>query len=99
VSWWNRRLISAEEYADLTEEVGELRSINDRCRTTIAKYDKAMRAILDEHAPFVARRYDGDGYETRCVRCRTNEHHTWATGNHMPWPCPTVAPLLDRDGH
>jgi hypothetical protein len=99
VSWWNRRLVNAEEYADLTEEVGELRSINDRCRTTIAEYNKIMRAIVDEHTPFMTGKRSGVGYEVRCVRCQTDEHHVWATDNHMPWPCPTVAPLLGRDGH
>lgn len=99
MSWWKRRLISAEQYADLTDEVDELRRINDKCRTTIANYDKVMRAILDEHTPFMTKQRSGIGYVTRCVRCQTDEHHVWATDNHMLWPCPTVAPLLDRDDH
>lgn len=85
---------SKQRIAELEAEVAELNEINIHTREQLAVYRKALTAIYHQHPPMVAWSRDNVTLELRCRRCQTDEHHTWANDNHVPWPCPTLAPFV-----
>lgn len=84
----------SQQIADLESEVRELRDFHKKNRDLIAAYEESFRLIWNEHPPFVVKSRSGIGFEIRCRRCQTDEHHTWANDNYLPWPCPTLAPMI-----
>ncbi|WP_043737776.1 hypothetical protein [Nocardia asiatica] len=85
---------SRQRIADLEAEVAELREFNTNNRAQMKAHEKILAAIYGEHPPMVVKPLRGVALELRCRRCQTDEHHTWANDNHVPWPCPTLASFV-----
>lgn len=83
-----------QRIADLESEIAELQTFNATNRERLARYRAILAAIVVEHQPKSVTAHDGVAVELRCGRCQSDEHHTWANDNYLPWPCPTLAPFL-----
>jgi hypothetical protein len=83
-----------QRIADLEAENVELSAFTERSRRELAAHRKILQAIFAEHPPMPVTARSGVHIELRCKRCQTDEHHTWANDNHVPWPCPTLAPFV-----
>lgn len=90
------RLSKSQKIAELEDEVAELQEFCSRGREQREEFYRRQDAVLALHPPVKVKPLRGTHYELRCPRCRTDEHHTWADENMMPWPCPTVQALVPQ---
>jgi len=79
---------------ELESTLREEESFKVRFQRELAAYVVMRNGIFVEHPAKSFPSRDGVHLELRCVRCHTDEHHTWYSDNFLIWPCPTVKLIL-----
>jgi len=86
--------INPRRIAELEADAAEDEAMRADMRARLQRHDEILKGVWAEHQPIAVPRLGEPVLELRCMRCQSDEHHTWKTDNYLPWPCPTLAPFV-----